>query len=151
MHFKSDLEQRNSEFLNTSVAKLLGLPPPRPRLIDKVESKPREVPMRVLCLGMSRTGTFSLNTALRQLGYRPYHMAEAITNAAVEFPLWEEALDAKFNGKGQPWTKEDFDKILGRWDVCLKSPTKKFIYLNHPSQKKKKKKGVSLYIHRAPN
>ena len=119
MRFKSESEQRNTEFIDNTMGRLLGLPPQKERLIDKIEAEPRVLPMRVLCLGLSRTGTVSMDTALKQLGYRPYHMTDAVTNSAVVLPLWEEALDAKYNGKGIPWTKEDFDKILGTFDVCL--------------------------------
>ena len=68
-------------------------------------------------VGYSRTGTVSLMAALRELGYHPYHMAEAINNAAMDFPLWEEALRAKFFGEGKPWGREEFDKMLGQFDV----------------------------------
>ncbi|KAL9109307.1 MAG: hypothetical protein Q9227_006062 [Pyrenula ochraceoflavens] len=78
--------------------------------------------MRVLCLGYSRTGTISLLAALKELGYHPYHMAEAIKDASMDFPLWEEALRAKFMGDGPLWGKDEFDKMLGRFDGCEDVP-----------------------------
>lgn len=39
--------------------------------IDK-RGKKREVPMRLLCFGHSRTGTASLRMALWELGYNPH-------------------------------------------------------------------------------
>ena len=98
-----------------------GLPPYKPRLIDMVEGQ-RTRPMRVLCLGFSRTGTISLLAALNELGYHPYHMAEALKDASMDFPLWEEALKAKFLGQGKLWGKEEFDKMLGRFDGCEDVP-----------------------------
>jgi hypothetical protein len=48
----------------------------------------------------------------------PYHMAEAIKDPPRIFPLREEALKAKFMGIGKPWGREEFDKMLGDYDVC---------------------------------
>ena len=31
--------------------------------------------------------------------------------------LWQEALDAKFKGKGKRWTGDELDKILWNYDV----------------------------------
>lgn len=59
----------------------------------------------------------SLLAALRELGYHPYHMVEAVNSASMDFPLWEEALRAKFYGEGKPWGREEFDKMLGQFDV----------------------------------
>ena len=55
--------------------------------------------------------------ALQKLGYTPYHMAEAMRNPQRDFPLWMEALDAKYKGKGQPFGREEFDKLLADVDV----------------------------------
>ncbi len=78
--------------------------------------------MKVLCLGYSRTGTFSLYTALKMLGYHPYHMAEALKNADVDLECWRSAVEAKLLGKGkgegEQWGREEFDKLTGRCDVC---------------------------------
>ena len=108
--------QHNITFVNTTIGRTLGLPPPYVRKIDLVDGK-REVPMKILCLGYSRTGTFSLYTALKMLGYNPYHMAEAAKNANIDMPCWIEGLDAKFHGKGKPWGREEFDKLTGKFDV----------------------------------
>lgn len=59
----------------------------------------------------------SLLVALKKLGYHPYHMAEAMNTAPMDFPLWEEALRAKFYGEGKIWGREEFDKMLGNYDV----------------------------------
>jgi hypothetical protein len=31
--------------------------------------------------------------------------------------LWMEAIDAKFEGVGKPWGREDFEKILAGFEV----------------------------------
>jgi Sulfotransferase domain len=110
-------QQRNIEFFNTLFGGLGGLPPPYTRKIDLVDGR-REIPMKVLCLGYSRTGTLSMYTALQMLGYKPYHMAEAIKNARVDLECWVEGVEAKMQGKGKEWGREEFDKLTGRCDVC---------------------------------
>ncbi|KXL41455.1 hypothetical protein M433DRAFT_353308 [Acidomyces richmondensis BFW] len=73
----------------------------------------RKVPMEVLCLGMSRTGTSSLNEALRILGYNDtHHMACCIANAP-ECDIWLRAIEAKWFGKGKEFERKDWDKLLG--------------------------------------
>lgn len=108
--------QHNITFVNTAIGRKLGLPPPYVRKIDMVDGK-REVPMKILCLGYSRTGTFSLYTALKMLGYNPYHMVEAAKNANIDMPCWIEGLEDKFQGKGKPWGRVEFDKLMGACDV----------------------------------
>ncbi|ORY19024.1 NAD dependent epimerase/dehydratase [Clohesyomyces aquaticus] len=97
------------------------------RLIDTLPTldvRPRE--LQVLCLGMSRTGTLSLKHALTQLGYRPYHMSEALIalrRGERHLELWNEAFKAKFEGQGKPFTREEFDKFLGDFDVLEDIPS----------------------------
>lgn len=114
--------QHNIEFMNAVIGRAFGLPPPYTRKIDLVDGT-RRVPMKILCLGYPRTGTFSLFNALRMLGYNPYHMAEAVKNADIDIPCWIEGLEAKFCGKGKLWGKEEFDKLTGRHDVREASRT----------------------------
>jgi hypothetical protein len=111
---------RNISFVAASFGALTGRAPPYTREIDLIDAPlQRQLPMRVLCLGWSRTGTLSLMAALAQLGYRPYHMAAAYPNAHEEFPCWTEALQLKFGLKpGTPWARPEFDKLTGGYDVC---------------------------------
>ncbi|CEI62667.1 hypothetical protein FVEN_g5195 [Fusarium venenatum] len=96
------------------------------RLIDSYPVT-RTKPMRVLCLGQSRTGTSTLFAALKQLGYTPYYMSIAIGSPRTNFRLWREALDAKFHGRGKPWGRQEFDKILGLYDAVLEIPAICFV------------------------
>jgi hypothetical protein len=92
----------------------MSLPPPHP----KIPQRPREKPMQVLALGVSRTGTLSTYTALKMLGYEPYHMAESILNGANGHPkAWGNAVRAKYYGRGKRWEGKDFEKMLWRYDV----------------------------------
>lgn len=103
------------------VLKSLRPHPTTGRLID-AHPGTRSKPMRVICLGMSRTGTMSLYTALQRLGYKPYHMAVAMKSPESSLGLWTEALQAKFEGKGPKWGRAEFDRLLGDYDGILDVP-----------------------------
>ena len=77
-------------------------------------------PIRVLCLGMPRTGTMSLGAALGILGYRCYNHIEACMGSHRDMKCWNEALDAKYFGKGNKYGRNQFSKILKGFDVSLR-------------------------------
>ncbi|KAH8724202.1 P-loop containing nucleoside triphosphate hydrolase protein [Phaeosphaeriaceae sp. PMI808] len=94
------------------------------RKIDLLPAKPRTNEVKILVLGFSRTGTFSLKTALEKLGYSPYHMSVALRSRREgHLAFWEEALRAKFLGDGKPFGRVEFDKFLGRFDVLEDIPS----------------------------
>ncbi|KAL1980765.1 hypothetical protein VTN96DRAFT_3572 [Rasamsonia emersonii] len=72
----------------------------------------RSVPMEILLLGAGRTGTQSISDMLLSLGYKGvYHMREVFINE--DHPQrWVSALEAKFEGKGKPYGRAEFDEIL---------------------------------------
>ncbi|KAI7184995.1 hypothetical protein KC363_g7395 [Hortaea werneckii] len=71
----------------------------------------RTVPLQVLCLGYSRTGTLSMHRALSLLGYpNPYHFSSILDNV-LECDLWMRALQAKFYGRGQADADADADTV----------------------------------------
>jgi len=82
--------------------------------------------MKVLLLGMSRTGTMFLYTAMKDLGFRPYHMLEAFQRPS-DFQYWNEALRAKFHGVRKPYGRAEFDKLLGEHDAISDMPACLFI------------------------
>ena len=58
-----------------------------------------------------------MRTALLELGYKDvYHMVNVIKNPA-DAVMWKEAADAKFFGKGKPYTREDWDHLLGHCEA----------------------------------
>lgn len=61
----------------------------------------------------------AIYTALKQLGYHPYHMVEAMKDPKTQLALWEDALNAKYRGIGKPFGRTELDKILGNFDVRL--------------------------------
>ena len=82
----------------------------------------RKVPMQVLCLGYSRTGTLSMHKAMTILGYpAPYHFSSMYDNV-VECDLWMQALNAKYNGRGQMPDKKFFDGMLGHVGAVTDAP-----------------------------
>ena len=80
-------------------------------------SHPEE--MQVLVLGLCRTGTFSMRTALQKLGYSSvYHMTDAVGNDSGDPEKWNALFKQKYEGDGQnPITREQFDEILGNYTV----------------------------------
>jgi hypothetical protein len=83
----------------------------------------RTVPLRVLCLGLSRTGTVSLRQALIRLGYSDcYHFASTLQENPLDTTLWLEALNAKFKGIGKPYGKPEWDALLGHCQAATDTP-----------------------------
>lgn len=81
----------------------------------------RQVPMEVLCFGLPRTGTQSMQEALSILGYPTYHYSSIFRNCR-DGDMWKEALRAKFKGKGK-FGKEDFDQLLGHVSATVDAPS----------------------------
>ena len=103
----------------------------------------RVMPMKVLSLGMPRTGTacmlslpgtrysgltlppLALQLALNILGYPCYHGLTLIANVR-DTEMWNEALDAKFFGKGSLFTQSDWDQLLGNYSAVADLPAVAF-------------------------
>ncbi|KAM3510541.1 hypothetical protein MY11210_005794 [Beauveria gryllotalpidicola] len=85
----------------------------------------RTVPMKVLCLGMGRTGTVSLRESLQTLGYgEAYHTVSAVTTRFYDCKLWYDLLKKK--EAGRKVTREDLDRILGDCQAVLDMPAAYF-------------------------
>ncbi|KAF7870083.1 uncharacterized protein EAF02_009273 [Botrytis sinoallii] len=97
-----------------------------PRKIDNLPViKQRALDMQVLCLGLSRTSTMSLQESLNKLGYRTYHCRVAAPTKG-HISLWLEGFDAKLNGNGKPFGREEFDKILTNFSATTDMPAVNF-------------------------
>ena len=77
----------------------------------------RTVPMEVLSLGVSRTGSASICAALGILGYaNPYHGYKTVANPADQ-RVFLRLVDRKFGSRhtqgADKLTREDFDRVLG--------------------------------------
>ncbi|KAI4643465.1 uncharacterized protein J4E78_009935 [Alternaria triticimaculans] len=99
------------------------------RLIDRDE-RTRKKPMRILVLGMCRTGTTTIAVALRKLGYTSHQMRDVLAKPS-ELALWEEAVNVTLvppqerpsnQQKMEPYGKEEFDKLLADYDVVMDLP-----------------------------
>ena len=56
------------------------------------------MPIKIIGVGVGRTGTYSLKIAINQLGYGPcHHMEEVIKNIDIQVPLWSETLKGNMN------------------------------------------------------
>ncbi|KAK6991784.1 P-loop containing nucleoside triphosphate hydrolase protein [Favolaschia claudopus] len=73
----------------------------------------RAVPMQVLALGFSRTGTTSMRIALEKLGYNETNHGFTVWTNPLEMEMWTEAINAKFYGKGKRYGRAEWDQLLG--------------------------------------
>ncbi|KAL3474607.1 hypothetical protein BJX99DRAFT_260204 [Aspergillus californicus] len=90
-------------------------------LVQPPAERPKD--MKVLALGMPRTGTMSLYVALKELGYNCYHLTEcSLDNNNSSLSNWNAAVNAKFYGKGKRFKGVDFDKMLWRYDAVTDAP-----------------------------
>ncbi|KAL8846063.1 MAG: hypothetical protein Q9221_008825 [Calogaya cf. arnoldii] len=88
----------------------------------------RVVPMKVLVIGMLRTGTLSMQAALEDLGYKStHHMHKVFQNPGSECSMWKEALEAKYQNKGRKFTRKDWDQLLGHCQAVVDVPAAAFI------------------------
>jgi len=96
------------------------------RAIDKrAVVTTRKEEMQVLCLGLSRTGTTSLITALRILGYKSYHFTEIYNHKGHLF-CWLEGINIKLTGNGKAYTRVEFDKLLDEYSAISDAPCVNF-------------------------
>ncbi|KAF2490981.1 hypothetical protein BU16DRAFT_421760, partial [Lophium mytilinum] len=81
------------------------------------------VPLRVLVLGQSRTGTSSMRAALKILGHNEvFHFMHLFENP-LQTPQWERAFKAKFEPEtSPPFTKSDWDSLLGHCSALTDTP-----------------------------
>lgn len=77
----------------------------------------RVVPMRCLVLGLGRTGTKSVCTALSILGFdHVYHMDSALNNP-LDNDMWLRALDSKYGTNASSFGRQEWDQLLGHCQV----------------------------------
>ncbi|KAI6849030.1 hypothetical protein KC332_g1392 [Hortaea werneckii] len=87
----------------------------------------RSRPMRVLNLGLFRTGTSSLREALSILEFQKvYHMSYVFQQKPSDSKIWLRAFDAKYRKQGAPFSREEWDGILGDCDAVSDFPCAAF-------------------------
>ncbi|KAE8164615.1 P-loop containing nucleoside triphosphate hydrolase protein [Aspergillus tamarii] len=95
------------------------------RLIDN-EPNTRVKPMKILCMGMARTGTNCDHCPRSpQTGLQPLSWLRMFQEPPRDFNPWIEAMEYNFfNTKGTPrYGPEKFDRLMGSFDACLDVPT----------------------------
>lgn len=91
---------------------------------------PREIPMRLLCLSPSKTGTSSLQVALQSLEYTTFHGWD-LFESKDNCKKWYDLVVAKYGpGNGvdsEAYRKVDwrksFDDVLGSYAAVTDMPT----------------------------
>lgn len=81
----------------------------------------RDRPMRVLCLGISRSGTNSLRSALLELGHSDVHHGYRFLDTPGEIPRWLRLMRLKNSGRSQEITTDELDKCLGDCEAVTDS------------------------------
>eukprot|EP00659_Diplonema_papillatum_P018790 gene18790-29014_t len=72
--------------------------------------------MKVLCMGMPRTGTMSMAQALSVLGYSNVHHGLKMIDNNHQWAQFDEIAAALMEGKDL--TQQDFEKIFSEYDAC---------------------------------
>ncbi|KAI0123376.1 P-loop containing nucleoside triphosphate hydrolase protein [Xylariales sp. AK1849] len=88
-------------------------------------TRKRSVPMQVLSLGFSRTGTSSMQAALEILGYGPVTHGRCIIFNILELEMVGEGLKAKFTPEKaccKPFGREEFDQLIGEYRAVTDGP-----------------------------
>ena len=90
----------------------------------------RDRPLQVLCLGLGRTGTDSLRSALQDLGYSEVHHGFHLIDPANvgECVQWYRLALAKFRQPTNPafLNRQEFDKVLGNCEAVTDMPSASF-------------------------
>ncbi|KAL9069324.1 MAG: hypothetical protein Q9161_005604 [Pseudevernia consocians] len=87
----------------------------------------RVVPLKVIVVGMPRTGTQSIRVALKQLGFNDTYHMDCLFENPPDIDLWRQAFLAKFKNQGAPFGKEQWDQLLGHCQAVCDLPTSAFI------------------------
>ena len=108
----------------------------------------RVVPLKVIVLGMPRTGTqcmynawiendkcetiqlmprTAIRVALKQLGFNDTYHMDCLFENPPDMDLWRRAFLAKFKNQGAPFGKEQWDQLLGHCQAVCDLPTSAFI------------------------
>ncbi|KAI2625169.1 hypothetical protein GGS21DRAFT_310508 [Xylaria nigripes] len=93
-----------------------------PRLVDTLPTPAHVRPMKLIVLNPSRNATLGTYIALKQLGFRPYHLAETSAAGGWAFRVLEDAAKADLRHDGQPYGREEFDKLLWDYDCITELP-----------------------------
>lgn len=89
------------------------------RTQDAMDTSKQKRQMRVLCLGLFRTGTYSMYTALTTLGFENVYHGLNSLGANDDWAILSAAADATFStlptyrGDDKPFTRDEWDALWG--------------------------------------
>ncbi|KAK8130460.1 tubulin [Apiospora kogelbergensis] len=92
------------------------------RHIDRFPAPAEPEHKKLIVLSAPRTGTLGLYHALQILGFKPYHMAEVLTNGADHARFLSEGVQASTEGTFQPYGRAEFDKWFAGYDIVVEMP-----------------------------
>ncbi|GAB7364374.1 hypothetical protein MBLNU230_g4917t1 [Neophaeotheca triangularis] len=107
--------------------RVIPTPTPPPRV--------RTSPMAVLCVGLPRSGTESLQVALQRLGYPTYHGWDILFEEPTRYRAWSNLCRKKWYGVDaasasageREFTAEaDFDPLIGHVEAVCDAPANAF-------------------------
>ncbi|KAI1823872.1 P-loop containing nucleoside triphosphate hydrolase protein [Xylaria intraflava] len=93
------------------------------REIDTIPTPTHVKPIKLIILSAPRNGTLGLYRALKQLGYKPYHMVEALATGESAFKVMVDGTNADLYHDGKPYGREEFDKWFADYDVIIEMPS----------------------------
>ncbi|KAI1172583.1 P-loop containing nucleoside triphosphate hydrolase protein [Nemania sp. FL0916] len=92
------------------------------REIDTIPTPKNVKPKKLVVLSAPRTGTHGIYKALKQLGFKPYHMAEVMMSGLPGLRILSDAMNAELFHNGTPYGREEFDKWFANYDVIIEMP-----------------------------
>ena len=66
--------------------------------------------------------SLSLDTLFETLGCKPTYHGYTSNYTLDHLPLWTAAFEAKYHNNGKPFTREDWDQLLGNYGAVTDSP-----------------------------
>ncbi|KAI8628236.1 hypothetical protein F5Y19DRAFT_476646 [Xylariaceae sp. FL1651] len=92
------------------------------RYIDTLPTPTYVKPKKLVVLSASRSGTLGIYQALKQLGYKPYHMAEVLITGVPAIKILMDGMVAEMFHEGKPYGRAEFDKWFADYDVITEIP-----------------------------
>ncbi|KAJ2992690.1 hypothetical protein NUW58_g2082 [Xylaria curta] len=92
------------------------------REIDTIPTPTHVKPKKLVVLSAPRTGTHGLYLALKQLGYKPYHMAEVLAAGVPALKIMTDGMNAELFHEGTPYGRAEFDKWFANYDIIIEMP-----------------------------
>lgn len=82
--------------------------------LSRTSRKCMKINVRIANTVLQFSGTDSMRVPLKILGYDDcYHGYSTVHENPPDNELWTEAMDAKYEGKGKPYTRKEWDSLLG--------------------------------------